>query len=248
MNLLILMAGPSDRFREAGFAFPKNLIELEGQPLIQHVIENLRTLRRGGDGRAILALRRDENLRHHTDMVARLLAPDALVCEVGEKIAGAACSALLAISHIDNDQPLVIANGDQIICADLAAAIAAFTERELDGGIVVFDDVHPRWSFVRTDENGLVVEAAEKRPISRLATAGFYYFARGRDFVRAAKRMILKDASVDGLFYVCPAYNELLLENARIGIHLIPRNAYFSLATPQGVQAYTEFLKAHPAP
>jgi hypothetical protein len=88
-----------------------------------------------------------------------------------------------------------------------------------------------------------VVEAAEKRPISRLATAGFYYFARGRSFVRAVQQMILKDAAVEGGFYVCPAYNELLLENARIGIHPIPRSDYFSLATPQGAQAYGEFLQ-----
>lgn len=245
MNLLILMAGSSDKFREAGHTFPKSLVELNGLPLIQHAIENIRSLVQPGD-RIVLTLRRDENLRHHTDMVVRLLLPDSIICEVAEATAGAACSALLAIAHIDNAEPLLIANGDQIIHADLPAAIADFRERRLDGGIVVFEDVHPRWSFARTNETGLVVETAEKRPISRLATAGLYYFARGRDFVRATQRMILKDAHVDGSFYICPAFNELLLENARIGVHQIPRSAYFSLATPQDTQAYSEFLKSHP--
>jgi dTDP-glucose pyrophosphorylase len=137
----------------------------------------------------------------------------------------------------------VICNGDQIILADLPSALADFKKRQLDGGVIVFEDVHPRWSFVKCNAEGLVVEAAEKRPISKLATAGFYYFQRGRDFVRAAERMILKDSQVDGLFYVCPAYNELLLENARVGVHVMPRQNYFSLATPQGAQIYTEFLK-----
>ena len=47
-------------------------------------------------------------------------------------------------------------------------------------------------------------------------------------------------------FYVCPAYNELLLENARIGVHSIPRSAYFSFATPQGAQAYAAHLQKSP--
>ena len=241
MNVLVLMAGPSDKYREAGHTFPKNLIEIAERPVIEHVVDNLCGLLRG-DARLILALRRDENLRFHTDRVAQLLAPGVTIYEVGDKTAGAACSALLAIEHIDNDAPLVVTNGDQIILADLAAAVADFQQRGLDGGVIVFDGVHPRWSFVRCNAAGLVVEAAEKRPISRLATAGFYYFARGRDFVRAAQHMILKDAHVEGAFYVCPAYNELLLENARVGIHPIPRSAYFSLATPQGAQAYDEHL------
>ena len=242
MNLLLLAAGPSDKYREAGHTYPKNLVEIEGRPVIQHAIESVRSLT-GADGRLILLLRREENLRFHTDSVARLLAPEVRVREISGTAAGAACSALLAIDLIDEDAPLVIANGDQVIEADLSAALADFTRRGLDGGVVVFDDVHPRWSFVKCDADGLVVEAAEKRPISRMATAGFYYFARGRDFVRAAMRMILKDAQLDGAFFVCPAYNELLLENARVGVFSIPRGAYFSLATPPGGQAYAEHLK-----
>jgi dTDP-glucose pyrophosphorylase len=242
MNILLLMAGPSDKYREAGHVFPKNLVEIEGRPIIQHVMENMAPLV-GATDRLILVLPREEISRYHTDSVARLLAPKTLVCEASGATAGAACSALLAIEHINNDDPLVVCNGDQIVLADMPAAIADFKKRQLDGGVIVFDDVHPRWSFVKCNAEGLVVEAAEKRPISRMATAGFYYFARGKDFVRAAMRMILKDSHVDKAFFVCPAYNELLLENARIGVHLIPRPAYFSLATPPGAQLYAEYLK-----
>jgi dTDP-glucose pyrophosphorylase len=246
MNLLVLMAGPSEKFQEAGHAFPKNLVEIGNRPVIEHVIGNLQPLLGPGD-RMIAVLRRDENVRYHTDRVAQLLCPAVIICEVPSATAGAACSALLAVDYIDNDDPLIITNGDQLILADLRAALADFRERKLDGGVVVFEGVHPRWSFVRCNAEGLVVEAAEKRPISNLATAGFYYFARGRDFVRAAEQMILKDAQVEGAFYVCPSYNELLLDNARIGIHQIPRAAYVSLATPQAAAAYSEQIKTRPS-
>ena len=118
-------------------------------------------------------LRREETLRHHTDRVARLLCPAVTVLDVANSTAGAACSALLAVEYIDNDEPLVITNGDQVILADLPAAVADFRQRQIDGGLIVFDGVHPRWSFVRCNADGFVVEAAEKRPISQLATAGF---------------------------------------------------------------------------
>jgi len=93
------------------------------------------------------------------------------------------------------------------------------------------------------DEHGYVIEAAEKRPISRYATAGIYYFREGRRFVKAAMEMIKKDAHTNSIFYVCPTFNELILEQAKIGVYKISRDAYFSIATPEGVQVYEEYLK-----
>nr|MBA3672974.1 glycosyltransferase family 2 protein [Gemmatimonadaceae bacterium] len=196
MNTLVLMAGPDDAFREAGYQYPKNLTELEGLPLMQHVTDNLAAVRALG-GKFICCIRRDENERHHTAAALRLLVPDAIVVEVGATTGGAACTALLAAQWIDNDEPLLITNGDQLINADLVAMTRGFADKGLDGGIVVFQAVHPRWSYARVDETGLVVETAEKRPISKFATAGTYYYSRGADFVRGAMAMIRKDANVN---------------------------------------------------
>jgi dTDP-glucose pyrophosphorylase len=237
INVLILMSGSSQAFKDAGYAFPKNLIELGGAPLVQRILEHLSPLD-AFSARYLCVLRHDENSKHHTGAVIHLVNPAAVLVELNADTSGAACSALLAVEHINNGDPLVIVNGDQILDADLPSAIRDFQGRGLDGGIVVFEDLHPRWSFVKCNEAGLVIEAAEKRPISRLATAGFYYFAKGSDFVLAATEMIKKDAQVNGLFYICPAFNELVLRQRKIGVHQIPRKAYRSLATPADMQAY----------
>jgi hypothetical protein len=129
-----------------------------------------------------------------------------------------------------------------VLEADLAGIVAGFQAADLDGGVVTFDAVHPRWSYVRTGEDGLVLEAAEKRPISRLATAGTYWYRRGGDFVDGAMAMIRKDASVEGAFYICPVFNEMILRGLRIGTHHIERDRYFSLASLHGVNAYEEHL------
>jgi hypothetical protein len=97
---------------------------------------------------------------------------------------------------------------------------------------------------VKTDEDGFVIEASEKRPISRNATAGIYYFREGRMFVDAAKQMLIKQASVNGGFFVCPSFNELILAQMRVGVERIERAQYISLATPQAVEEYELLLKA----
>ena len=55
--------------------------------------------------------------------------------------------------------------------------------------------------------------------------------------------MLLKDAHVHGAFFVCPTYNELILEQKRIGIVEIPRSSYFSIANPQGVAPFESHLR-----
>ena len=55
--------------------------------------------------------------------------------------------------------------------------------------------------------------------------------------------MIAKDASVNGLFYLCPVYNEMILKQKKIGIYSIDRNDYFLLKTQSGIDAYKQYLK-----
>jgi dTDP-glucose pyrophosphorylase len=248
MKVLVLMSGSSQAFKEAGFGYPKNLAEIAGKPMVQHVMEALAPLKAEG-ATFICVLRREENLRHHTGKVLQLMDAASLLVETPEGTAGAACSALMAADHLAGEEPLVIVNGDQIIeGVDPAAIVRHFRAEGWDAGVVVFEDVHPRWSFVKCGPDGLVVEAAEKRPISKFATAGFYYFARSKDFTEAAMRMILKDAHVHGAFYICPTLNELILRRGRVGIHRIPRHHYWSLASPADVKAYVARTETRPTP
>jgi hypothetical protein len=73
-----------------------------------------------------------------------------------------------------------------------------------------------------------------------------YWFRRGGAFIDGIMAMILKGASVDGVFYICPVYNEVILNGGRIGTHHIDRDRYFSLASMHGVDTYEQRLaRAH---
>jgi len=241
MNIVIPMAGKDERFQQYGFPFPKPVVEIDGRPLIEHAFDCLRMTPQAN---FTFVIRKEDDMRFYLRDVLRLLDPECDIIPIDGETAGAACTVMLAVEQIDNDDELVIANGDQLLHFDLNAVIEDFRARDLDAGTVVFDSVHPRWSFVKTDDDGIVIEAAEKRPISRNATAGVYYFRKGSDFVAAAKAMIMKKASVNGGYFVCPTFNELILNQKKIGIHQIEREDYTSLATPQAVEEYDQKLLA----
>ncbi len=236
LNMLIPLGASSQFFEGAAYPYPKPLVEISGKPMIQHVIENLSRIRE--DKCFIFILREEDCTRHHLDSTVHLLAgEDAVIIKLQRETKGAACSALLAIDLIANEQPLIIANGDQLFDVDLDAYLARFREEKANAGCLSFESVHPRWSYVRLEGED-IVEAAEKRPISRQAIAGFYYFASGMDFVEAAKQMIRRGATVNGQFYIAPVLNELVLENRRLRAYAVPNETYHTFYSPQKIEEY----------
>ena len=242
MRVLMLFSGDDTAFRESGFQYPKNLTEINGTPMIQNVMQSFKDVLDTAD-EILLTMRQPEIDRYHTSSVARLLFPNIKIVSVPNITKGAACAVLLAIKNINNNEELIVINGDIILEQSVLPAIEDFRKRKLDGGAVTFESVHPRWSFVKCDESGQIIEATEKRPISKNATAGVYYFRNGADYVDAAENMIRKDASVNGLFYICPVFNEMVLKQKKLGIYEIDRNKYFSLASPKGIELYQNHLE-----
>jgi len=134
-------------------------------------------------------------------------------------------------------------NADQWIDGSIDNFITAARASQWDGAIMTFPNTHPRWSYARL-EDGLVVAVAEKQPISRHATAGLYYFRRGVDFVRGAERMLFKNASLNGEFYVAPVFNELILAGQRVGVFPIDAAQMHGLGTPEEVERFQARLYA----
>ena len=238
MNILIPIAGESLSIENN--AYIKSLYEIGKKIAFQYVFESLNVI---DHAHFILVIREEDVKNFHFDDMLRLMIPSATIIISRGATQGSACTCLLAIDEIDNDEPLLISGYDQIITRPWPDILSSFTERDLDGGVVCFDALHPKWSFVKIDENDLVCEAAEKHPISRNATTGQYYFKHGSEFVSAAFSMLKKDASVNGQFYVCPCYNEMILRQQRIGAYFIEKDEYFSMKDQKGMDEYGAFLK-----
>ena len=237
----ILVPIVEDEMRGVETPYGRSLYEIERKTILQHVCEQLRAI---DNAEFVFVLGKQDAQKRHLDEVIRLIAPGAAVVMADGQTAGSACSCLLALDSLKEDEPLIVAGGDQMVTVDLRPIVEKFVGRGWDGGVIYFDDVHPRWSYIRIDEEGFVTQAAEKMPISRNATTGFYYYKRAGDFTGAVFSMIRKKSSVGGKYYVCPAYNELVLRQKKIGTHQIEKEKYFNFSHSKGAELFSEYLRS----
>jgi hypothetical protein len=233
LNILIPMAGAGSRFEQAGYTFPKPLIEVNGKPMIQVIVENLNI-----DGNYIFVVQKKHREKYNLDSLLKLITPNCKIVEVDGITDGAACTSLLAKEYIDNDNPLFFANSDQFVDWSSNEFMYKMNETGVDGGIVTFKATHPKWSFAKVDENGFVTEVAEKKPISDIATVGFYYWKHGSDYVKYAEQMIDKNIRVNNEFYVCPVFNEAI--ESKLKITTFNVDNMWGLGTPEDLN---NFLK-----
>ena len=232
------MAGEGSRFAKEGYTFPKPLIDVNGKPMIQKVVENLNF-----DAEYIFLVRKEHIKKYDglVDTLERITDGRSKIVEVGELTEGAACTALLARKYINNEEDLLIANSDQFIEFS-SENFKIFKEMtDVDGIVFTFNAVHPKWSFVKINFEGFVSEVVEKKPISNIATCGIYWYRRGSDFVKYADSMIQKNIRVNNEFYIAPVYNELIGE----GKKLIPFfvHSMWGIGTPEDLKYFLENYK-----
>ena len=229
------MAGEGSRFAKEGYTFPKPLIDVNGKPMIQTVVENL-----DYDAEYIFLVRK-EHLETYAGLqstLERITNGKLKIVEVDQLTEGAACTALLAREYIDNEDDLLIANSDQFIEYSPENFKTLKEMTDADAIVYTFEAVHPKWSFVKTNSRGVITEGAEKNPISNIATCGIYWYRRGSDFVKYADQMIEKNIRVNNEFYIAPVYNELIGD----GNKLIPFyvHSMWGIGTPEDLKYYLE--------
>jgi HAD superfamily hydrolase (TIGR01509 family) len=235
LNVLVPMAGAGSRFAQQGYTFPKPLIEVNGKPMIQVVVENLNI-----EAHYIFIVQQEHYEKYNLKYLLNLIAPGCDIVQVNGITEGAACSTLLAKDYINNDAPLVMSNSDQYVEWNSNECMYAFTADEIDGGILTFESTHPKWSYARVGDSGFVSEVAEKKVISNEATVGIYYWKKGSDYVKYAEDMIAKDIRVNNEFYVCPVFNQAIEAGKKIKVKRI--NKMWGIGTPEDLDV---FLKKH---
>ena len=233
MNILVPMAGGGSRFASAGYTFPKPLVEINGKPMIQTVVENLNI-----EANYIFIVQKEHYEKYNLQYLLKLIKANCKIIQVDGITEGAACTTLLAKEFINNDEPLITANSDQFVEWNSNECLYAFNADGIDGGILTFEATHPKWSFAKIGEDGFVSEVAEKKPISKTDTVGIYFWKRGCDYVKYCEQMIEKDIRINGEFYVCPVFNEAINDGKKIRAKKIDK--MWGLGTPEDLNYFLE--------
>ena len=67
---------------------------------------------------------------------------------------------------------------------------------------------------------------------------GTWRIRHGSDFVRFAKQMIAKDIRVNGEFYVCPVFNQLIQAGLDVYVSEIAPRQMHGLGTPEDLETF----------
>ena len=233
-NIVLPMAGRGSRLTQQGYKDSKPFIDVKGKPMIQRVIENL-NIEFDKNFKFIILCQEADYLDYDFSIFNKMIGHDNIeIVKLKGITEGAACTLLTAKEYIDNKVPLLSFNSDQMIDYDPNQTYSRLSLH--DGGMPCFKGEGPKWSYAKTDEDGYVTEVAEKKQISNDATAGYYYWSRGSDFVKFAEQMIEADDRLNNEFYVAPVYNYAIKAGKRIVITQVDK--VYQMGTPEDLQEY----------
>jgi ADP-glucose pyrophosphorylase len=237
INIIIPMSGASLYETSSDFMYPKILTEVSNKTLFEYSQEVFSSL---DEQKQIIYVVPKEKLNKLglKTIISIISNDEGRIVPLSGMTKGAVCSALMAIDQINLDEELIIASADHYINDDLQNIVNDFRSKESDAGVLCFESVHPKWSFVKINSDNLIVQASEKIAISRNAIAGLYYFRKGSDFVEAAKNLIRKDNCIDGNFYLSACLNELILMGKKLTLRKLSDRVYHNFYDAHAVKAF----------
>lgn len=235
MIIIIPIAG-SINFTDSDYIYPKPLIDINDKPLIEYVINNFSTIE--GEVKFCFIIKQLLCTEYNLDYTLNQLTSDSIIVKLKNQTKGATCSVLMAIDKIPAEEEVIIANSDQYFLENINNAISFFRNYNADGGIITFKSVHPRWSFAIIDENDNVIETAEKRPISKNAIAGFFYFKTFKTFIDGAFNSVLNEDYYNDQIFLSSTINQLILQNKSVKAYQIENDNFISFYTPQKINEF----------
>lgn len=237
LNIVIPMAGAGSRFKVAGYDLPKPFIDVNGQMMIERVLDGINY------PNAHYTLIIQEEFEKENKAQLEKLANKYHVAFVSVKklTQGACCTALAAHEIINNNIPVVFADSDNIFNnATFQAFVDDCLRRNLDGGLLTFNTDKECYSYAAIDNNGIVTHTREKEVISNHAIAGVYMFKNGADFVRCAIDMMIYGDKAKNEFYMSNVYNYAVQKGLNIGVYDIKETDWDCVGTPQQLKEYLE--------
>ncbi|MFM9951265.1 MAG: sugar phosphate nucleotidyltransferase [Saprospiraceae bacterium] len=240
MLLVIPMAGRGSRYADKGFERPKPLIEVAGKPMLQHAFRSVSQLRYRKV--VFVALKEHEEAYDLHRIIREEVVREFELVLLDDITEGQLCTVLEASGHFQEGEGLLIAASDSYVALDRMQE--DIDQRYFEGLISVIELPGEQWSFAKTDEQGRVIEVAEKQRISDWASTGVYYFSDAKVFQQEAEQLIAAKETTKGEYYVMPLYNRYLVKDRPVGISKAA--AMWDMGTPEAKRMFEEYLKNRP--
>jgi dTDP-glucose pyrophosphorylase len=232
------MAGFGSRFINEGLNVPKYQIIANGNSLLHWSMLSLQDF----FDCEFLFVGRKENFEPAfvTDVCQLLGIKKYTFIVLDHPTDGQASTAFMANPYMEEDESCIIYNIDTYIVP--LAIKRKDIHKEWDGFIPVTYADGDQWSFVKINAKQEVIEVAEKRKISNLASLGLYYFKHWRLF-QAAYLTYPESRRINNEKYVAPMYESLISKHLKVGIKLLDSKNVHILGTPKELAVFDPCYK-----
>lgn len=243
MQLVIPMSGFGERFRRAGYTLPKPLIEVDGRPIIAHVVDMFP----GVEDPVFICNREHlDEPAFRMESILRELRPAARIIAIEPHRLGPVHAVLLAAGEIDRKRPVVINYCDFCCYWDFGHFERFVRECGCDGAIPCYTGFHPHmlgstnYAYVR-ETDGWVEAIQEKKPytgnpMAEYASSGTYYFATGAIALDYCQRTVDEGLSLNGEFYASLVYQPMLEDGLAVAVYELQH--FMQWGTPEDLAAY----------
>lgn len=253
MKIIIPMTGYGSRFVAAGYQELKPLIEVQGKPILQWIVDGMYP---GEED--ILFICRGEHLDTIPDMRARLMriAPTAEIFAIDDWVKkGPVYDVLRASERILDDAPCIINYCDFFMYWDWEAFKRDVAVRGCEGCVPCYTGFHPHllpaknlYASCLTDENDDLVEIREKFSFEKdkmkgRHSPGVYYFKTGALLKKYCRALVDSGVTLKGEYYASLPYNFMVRDGLKVWV---PTNVeqFCQWGTPEDLQDYLFWTEA----
>lgn len=249
-QIIIPMSGFGERFRRAGYRVPKPLIEVEGKPIIAHVVDMF-----PGETDFIFICNQDhlDKPDYRMQEILTEICPTGRVVGIAPHKLGPV-HAVQQVAHlIDDTRPAIVNYCDFTCYWDYPALKKMVADTQCDGAVPAYRGFHPHslgttnYAYMR-EEDMRMLDIKEKEPFTdnrmqEFASSGTYYFKSGAVMKRAFADCVSQGWVLNGEYYVSLAYKPMLDNGADIRVFELPH--FMQWGTPEDVAEYNGWSEAY---
>ncbi len=242
MKIIIPMSGIGKRFLEAGYTLPKPLIDVDGKPMIYHVVDLF-------PGETKIDFICNEQHLQTFPMKDLLMkkVPTAVIHSVPtDNRQGPVHAVSQIFDSIDNDEEVIVSYCDFGTQWDYEAFLEDARQNKADGAIAAYIGFHPHmlhgenYAFMKHNDKW-VSDIQEKQSftdnkMNEYASNGIYYFRNGALLKKYFQMLIDKKMTVNNEYYVSLVYKLMLQDQLKIRVFEI--NKMLQWGTPRDLEEY----------
>lgn len=234
LHVIMPMAGEGSRFKNGKFTLPKPLIEYNGKSFFRRSLDSIRNFSLPIIYTFIV---RDEHIKDfEIDKIILASYPNANILNVKQTTRGAVETVMLAHELINKEQCILIMDCDLEFESNefinTISSIVSQKNTHIDGGVLLsFESIENKYSYAQINKKNMVIQTAEKEPISNNALVGAYFFSNGEIFKKAARTLLQEKYFNKPEFYVSLLYNYIIEMGHTVILTRIDN--YSSFGTPQ---------------